>query len=370
MIFGLSSADQAQKPENSGCHNAAVNAVTDPISAPAASAPSGPQAIVSAEMAAVDRLIRDRLASEVPLIGQVAEYIIQSGGKRVRPSLTLMISGAMSAHLHASGSGRALLTPDRSRLMAAVVEFIHTATLLHDDVVDESELRRGQATANVLFGNAASVLVGDFLYSRAFQMMVEVGSAEVMGVMAESTNVISEGEVLQLMNCHDPDVTEERYLTVIRYKTAKLFEAAAKVPAVLASADPILIEGCAAFGRHLGTAFQLIDDALDYDGNEQEIGKCVGDDLREGKPTLPLITVMARGTEQEKQMVRAAIEQPDQADFEQVVRAIQRTGALTATLDSAQRECELARGALSGLAASEYKTALLQLLDQLAQRRA
>ncbi|MFM8677820.1 MAG: polyprenyl synthetase family protein [Burkholderiaceae bacterium] len=321
-------------------------------------------------MAAVDRLIRHRLSSEVPLIGQVAEYIIQSGGKRVRPSLLLMISGAMSAHLQASGSSKALLNPERAQMMAAVVEFIHTATLLHDDVVDESALRRGQATANVLFGNAASVLVGDFLYSRAFQMMVEVGSSEVMAVMAESTNVISEGEVLQLMNCHDPDVTEDRYLTVIRYKTAKLFEAAAKVPAVLANADPALVEDCAAFGRHLGTAFQLIDDALDYDGNEQEIGKCVGDDLREGKPTLPLITVMARGTEQEKQMVRAAIEHPDQADFEQVVRAIQRTGALAATLDSAQKECSLARAALSRLAASEYKTSLLQLLDQLAQRRA
>ena len=370
MIFSRLALFCGKKRANPGCHNAAVNAVISPISAPTAAPQAGPQAIVSAEMAAVDRLIRHRLSSEVPLIGQVAEYIIQSGGKRVRPSLLLMISGAMSAHLQTSGSDKALLNPERAQMMAAVVEFIHTATLLHDDVVDESALRRGQATANVLFGNAASVLVGDFLYSRAFQMMVEVGSSEVMAVMAESTNVISEGEVLQLMNCHDPDVTEERYLTVIRYKTAKLFEAAAKVPAVLANADPALVEDCAAFGRHLGTAFQLIDDALDYDGNEQEIGKCVGDDLREGKPTLPLITVMARGTEQEKQMVRAAIEHPDQADFEQVVRAIQRTGALAATLDSAHRECGLARAALSRLAASEYKTGLLQLLDQLAQRRA
>ncbi|MFZ9894947.1 MAG: polyprenyl synthetase family protein, partial [Burkholderiaceae bacterium] len=251
-------------------------------------------------MAAVDQVIRCRLGSEVALIGQVAEYIIQSGGKRVRPALLLMVSGAISAHLQKSSRSMGLLTDDRVSSMAAVVEFIHTATLLHDDVVDESGLRRGRPTANVLFGNAASVLVGDFLYSRAFQMMVEVGSPEVMAVMAQSTNVISEGEVLQLMNCQDPDVTEERYLTVIRFKTAKLFEAAAKVPGVLANLDTDLTQACAAYGRHLGTAFQLVDDALDYAGLEAEIGNRVGDDLREGKPTLPLIYAMATGSAQER----------------------------------------------------------------------
>ncbi|MBU3724416.1 MAG: octaprenyl diphosphate synthase [Burkholderiaceae bacterium] len=320
-------------------------------------------------MAAVDLVIRRRLTSEVALIGQVAEYIIQSGGKRVRPALLLMITGAISAHLQKTISPSGLLDADRCRIMAAVVEFIHTATLLHDDVVDESGLRRGRPTAHVLFGNAASVLVGDFLYSRAFQMMVEVGSSEVMAVMAESTNIISEGEVLQLMNCQDPDVTEDRYLTVIRFKTAKLFEAAAKVPPVLAGLDPALIEGCAAYGRHLGTAFQLIDDALDYAGDEAEIGKRVGDDLREGKPTLPLIHVVATGTAEERQLIRDAIVQPDQADFDKVIAAIHRTGAMQYTLDCAQRECELAAAALGPLIDSEYKSALLELLEFVIKRR-
>ena len=328
-----------------------------------------PAAIVANEMAGVDQEIRRRLASEVALIGQVAEYIIQSGGKRVRPALLFMISGALSAHLQKKSQSVGKLSPERATTMAAVVEFIHTATLLHDDVVDESGMRRGRPTANVLFGNAASVLVGDFLYSRAFQMMVEVGSAEVMAVMAESTNVISEGEVLQLMNCQDPDVTEDRYLQVIRFKTAKLFEAAAKVPAVLAGLSPELTEGCAAYGRHLGTAFQLIDDALDYAGNESEIGKRVGDDLREGKPTLPLIYVMATGTAEEKTLVREAILHPEQANFDAVVKAIGRTGAMQYTLDSAARECELARKALAPLAESSHKQALLELLAFVVERK-
>lgn len=328
-----------------------------------------PAAIVSTEMAGVDQEIRRRLASEVALIGQVSEYIIQSGGKRVRPALLLMISGAISTHLRQESGNLGLLNSDRAATMAAVVEFIHTATLLHDDVVDESGMRRGRPTANVLFGNAASVLVGDFLYSRAFQMMVEVGSAEVMAVMAESTNVISEGEVLQLMNCQDPDVTEDRYLTVIRFKTAKLFEAAAKVPAVLAKVSPALTEGCAAYGRHLGTAFQLIDDALDYAGDETEIGKRVGDDLREGKPTLPLIHVMAMGTAQEKNLVREAILHPEQANFDAVVKAIGRTGAMQYTLDSAAKECALARNALGPLHDSAYKQALLDLLSFVVERK-
>lgn len=328
-----------------------------------------PAAIVAQEMAGVDQEIRHRLASEVALIGQVSEYIIQSGGKRVRPALLLMVTGAISAHLREKSQGLGMLNAGRATTMAAVVEFIHTATLLHDDVVDESGMRRGRPTANVLFGNAASVLVGDFLYSRAFQMMVEVGSAQVMAVMAESTNVISEGEVLQLMNCQDPDVTEDRYLQVIRFKTAKLFEAAAKVPAVLAGLSPELTEGCAAYGRHLGTAFQLIDDALDYAGNETEIGKRVGDDLREGKPTLPLIHVMATGTAEEKTLVREAILHPEQANFDAVVKAIGRTGAMQYTLDSAARECELARKALAPLAESSHKQALLELLAFVVERK-
>jgi octaprenyl-diphosphate synthase len=280
-----------------------------------------------------------------------------------------MVSGALSAHLQNSGKAANLLSPEHARTMAAVVEFIHTATLLHDDVVDESGMRRGRPTANVLFGNAASVLVGDFLYSRAFQMMVDVGSPGVMSVMAESTNIISEGEVLQLMNCQDPDVTEDRYLTVIRFKTAKLFEAAAKVPGVLAGADATLTEGCAAYGRHLGTAFQLIDDALDYAGSESEIGKRVGDDLREGKPTLPLIRIMAVGTAQEKELVRNAILTPDEADFDQVVAAIHRTDAMQYTLDCAARECGLARQGIEVLSGSTYKDALLSLLDFVVDRR-
>jgi octaprenyl-diphosphate synthase len=328
-----------------------------------------PAAIVANEMAGVDREIRRRLSSEVALIGQVAEYIIQSGGKRVRPAVLFMISGVLSAHLQEKSQGLGKLSAEHAITMAAVVEFIHTATLLHDDVVDESAMRRGRPTANVLFGNAASVLVGDFLYSRAFQMMVEVGSAEVMAVMAESTNVISEGEVLQLMNCQDPDVTEERYLQVIRFKTAKLFEAAAKVPAVLAGGSPELIEGCAAYGRHLGTAFQLIDDALDYAGNESEIGKRVGDDLREGKPTLPLIHVMAKGSAEEKNLVREAILHPEQANFDAVVKAIGRTGAMRYTLDSADRECELASRALEGLCDSAHKQALMDLLAFVVERK-
>lgn len=354
--------------------NAPVNAISSPPysanqAAPTAKPNASPVAIVASEMSQVDAVIRQRLASEVALIGQVAEYIIQSGGKRVRPALLLMMAGGISAHSQKHGKPLGLLTQERARTMAAVVEFIHTATLLHDDVVDESGMRRGRPTANVLFGNAASVLVGDFLYSRAFQMMVDVGSPEVMAVMAESTNVISEGEVLQLMNCQDPNVTEDRYLTVIRFKTAKLFEAAAKVPAVLAGAGPVITEGCAAYGRHLGTAFQLIDDALDYAGNESEIGKRVGDDLREGKPTLPLIHVMANGNEEERKLVREAITAPESADFERVVQAIFRTGAMQYTLDSAKRECDLARQALATLADSAHKQALLDLLAYVIDRK-
>jgi octaprenyl-diphosphate synthase len=320
-------------------------------------------------MEGVDRVIRARLSSDVALIGQISEYIIQSGGKRVRPALLLMVAGALRHDPHLVNSASAGLSPERVATMAAVVEFIHTATLLHDDVVDESGLRRGRPTANVLFGNAASVLVGDFLYSRAFQMMVDVGSPEVMAVMADSTNIISEGEVLQLMNCQDPDVTEERYLTVIRYKTAKLFEASARVPAVLAGAPSPLGDACAAYGRHLGTAFQLVDDALDYAGDEADIGKRVGDDLREGKPTLPLIHVMARGLPAERDLVRSAIANPESASFADVIAAITRTGAMDYTMAAARNECELARRALDVIAPSPFRHALAELLEFVVQRR-
>lgn len=340
-----------------------------PVETPSAHPPAHPLAIVASEMEGVDRVIRSRLSSDVALIGQISEYIIQSGGKRVRPALLLMIAGALRHDPRLVDLATTGLDPDRVATMAAVVEFIHTATLLHDDVVDESGLRRGRPTANVLFGNAASVLVGDFLYSRAFQMMVDVGSAGVMAVMADSTNIISEGEVLQLMNCQDPDVTEERYLTVIRYKTAKLFEASAGVPAVLAGAPSELGEACAAYGRHLGTAFQLVDDALDYAGDETDIGKRVGDDLREGKPTLPLIHVMARGLPAERELVRAAIAHPESASFADVVAAISRTGAMDYTMTAARNECALARRALDTLAPSPFRQSLTDLLDFVIQRR-
>ncbi|MCY7316112.1 MAG: polyprenyl synthetase family protein, partial [Rubrivivax sp.] len=248
------------------------------------------------DMHRVDEVIRQRLASRVVLIDQISHYIVNAGGKRIRPRLVLLFSEALGF----DGAERYEL--------AATVEFIHTATLLHDDVVDESALRRGRATANAMFGNAASVLVGDFLYSRAFQMMVSVNRMRVLQVLADATNVIAEGEVLQLMNMHDPDLEVEDYLQVIRFKTAKLFEASARLGAVLAEVDPALEEACADFGRSLGTAFQLVDDLLDYDGNSQDLGKNVGDDLREGKPTLPLLLAMERGTDADRALIRHAIE--------------------------------------------------------------
>ncbi|MBL8420121.1 MAG: polyprenyl synthetase family protein, partial [Dechloromonas sp.] len=249
-------------------------------------------ALIEPDMKAVDAVIRDRLHSEVVLVRQVAEYIIGSGGKRMRPALVLLAAGAMGYE------------GQRHHDLAAVVEFIHTATLLHDDVVDESDLRRGRNTANAIFGNAASVLVGDFLYSRAFQMMVEVDDMHVMRILSDATNVIAEGEVLQLMNCHDADVDEQRYLQVIRYKTAKLFEAAAQLGAILGGAGPEVESALADYGMHLGTAFQLIDDVLDYSGLEVDTGKHLGDDLAEGKPTLPLIHVLQNGTPDQSACVR------------------------------------------------------------------
>ena len=300
-------------------------------------------------MRQVDAVIRERLASRVALINQISTYIITAGGKRIRPRLVLLFAQALGFD-----------GPERFEL-AAIVEFIHTATLLHDDVVDESSLRRGRATSNALFGNAASVLVGDFLYSRAFQMMVSVNRMRVLDVLADATNVIAEGEVLQLMNMHDPDISVDDYLRVIRFKTAKLFEASARLGAVLGGADGTLEDGCAAYGRALGTAFQLVDDLLDYEGNSEELGKNVGDDLREGKPTLPLLIAMQRGSDGDRQLVRSAIEHGEVERLPDIIALVRRTGALDATRAAAEQEAERARRCIDALPASKAREALLEL---------
>ena len=305
--------------------------------------------LIEPDMQAVDAVIRKRLHSDVVLVRQVAEYIINAGGKRLRPALVLLCAGSLGYN----GS--------RHHELAAIIEFIHTATLLHDDVVDESDLRRGRKTANALFGNAASVLVGDFLYSRAFQMMIEVGDMRIMRVLSDATNIIAEGEVLQLMNCHDADVDEERYLQVIRYKTAKLFEAASQLGAIIGGADSATERSLADYGTHLGTAFQLIDDVLDYSGAEAETGKHLGDDLAEGKPTLPLIYVMQNGTPDQAECVRKAIEHGGREDFPAVLAAIRATGALEHTQKQARAEAERATAALESLPASTHKDSLLEL---------
>ena len=336
------------------------------MSSPAPNAYNHALSLVASEMASVDAVIQSRLSSEVTLVEQVAQYIIQGGGKRLRPALLQLCAKAVAAHLaRPSEAARPVrsIPPAAFDQMAAIIEFIHTATLLHDDVVDESGLRRSRQTANAVFGNAASVLVGDFLYSRSFQMMVEIGSMPVMAVLAEATNVIAEGEVLQLMNCQDPDVDESRYLQVIRYKTAKLFEAAACLPAVAQDCPADLVQAFAAYGRHLGTAFQLTDDALDYSGSEDALGKRLGDDLREGKPTLPLIYLLREGSPAERDLVRQAIESPQQAALDQIVALVKASPALTYTRRAAKNECALGHAALLGVGASVFKTALLDLLD-------
>ena len=313
--------------------------------------------LLAADMTAVDQVIRQRLHSEVLLVNQVGEYIVNSGGKRLRPALVVL-----SAHAFAYQG-------THHHDLAAVVEFIHTATLLHDDVVDESGLRRGRETANALFGNAASVLVGDFLYSRAFQMMVEVGEMRVMQTLADATNVIAEGEVLQLLNCNDADVQADNYMRVIHCKTAKLFEAAMRLGAMLGKACAADEAAAATYGMHLGTAFQLIDDVLDYSADEQETGKHLGDDLAEGKPTLPLIYAMQHGTPEQASVVRAAIEQGDVSKFGDVLQIIHATGALDFTRQQAMREVELACSAISGFSDSRYKKCLLELAHFAATRQ-
>ncbi|MFZ0107340.1 MAG: octaprenyl diphosphate synthase [Thiobacillus sp.] len=307
------------------------------------------QTFLGDDMREVDRVIRESLHSDVVLIRQVSEYIINSGGKRLRPVLVLLSAGCFGYQ------GKAHYE------LAAVVEFIHTATLLHDDVVDESELRRGRETANALFGNAASVLVGDFLYSRAFQMMVSVDNMEVMRILSDATNTIAEGEVLQLLNCNDPDIDEENYLRVIRYKTAKLFQAAGRLGAVIGGGSEAEKDALARYGMHLGTAFQLIDDVLDYSGDFLKTGKNIGDDLAEGKPTLPLLYAMKHGTAAQAASIRQAIEHGGLTEFQSVLAAIKDTDSLQYTRNQAQREVEIACEAISVLPDTNYKSALLQL---------
>ncbi len=315
------------------------------------------KALTEQPMARVDQVIREALDSHVVLINQIADYIIGSGGKRLRPVIHLLAAGACGY------DGR-----HESRL-AAIIEFIHTATLLHDDVVDESSLRRGRETANAVWGNAASVLVGDFLYSRSFQMMVDVDSMRVMDILAETTNVIAEGEVLQLLHLHNTETTEDGYREVIRCKTAKLFEAAARLGAVIADADAATEQALASYGMELGAAFQLADDMLDYTGTADELGKNVGDDLAEGKPTLPLIYLLQRGSDEQQQLVREVIEAGDRERLPEVVAAIADSPALRYTQTQAEQAAERAISALAPLPQSAHREALIDLARYAVERR-
>lgn len=308
-------------------------------------------------MRGVDAVISQRLDSGVPLVSEVSRYIISAGGKRLRPALLLLTCGALGY----TGSQRFNL--------AAVVEFIHTATLLHDDVVDGSTLRRGRATANQAFGNPASVLVGDFLYSRAFQMMLDAQDIRVMEILSDATNVIAEGEVLQLMNMHDATLDEAGYLRVIRSKTAKLFEASARLGAILAKSSIEVERACADYGQALGTAFQVIDDVLDYDGDADEMGKNLGDDLREGKATLPLIVAMQRGSPSQCEAVRTAIETGSVPQLDQIVEIVHATGALGIAREAAAAEARRATEAARQLPQNRFTEGLLQLAAQLLERR-
>jgi octaprenyl-diphosphate synthase len=307
--------------------------------------------LIADDKQAVDRLIQARLASNVVLIDQISHYIINSGGKRLRPVLVLLAARALGYQ-----------GPHHIDL-AAVIEFIHTATLLHDDVVDASELRRGRQSANAVFGNEASVLVGDFLYSRAFQMMVDVGSMRVMQILSDATNTIAEGEVLQLLNCHDPDTTEQRYMDVIHYKTAKLFEAASQLGAVLAGRPADEEQAMARYGMHLGTAFQLVDDVLDYSASAEQLGKNIGDDLAEGKPTLPLIYAMRHGSPEQAALIRNAIENGGRENMAEITSAIESTGAIAYTSRSARQEADRALAELANFPDSPYKQALAALAE-------
>ena len=304
------------------------------------------RALVAEEISAVDRLIKARLYSDVVLIKQLSQYIIGSGGKRLRPVIALLSAKAVGYR----GS--------RHIDVAVIVELIHTATLLHDDVVDSSKMRRGRETANLVWGSEASVLVGDFLYSRAFQMMVDLQNMRILEILADSTNTIAEGEVMQLVSCHDPNTTEQQYLDTIHNKTAKLFEAAAALGVVISDGKPEIEAAMARYGRHLGTAFQLVDDALDYSASPEQLGKNIGDDLAEGKPTLPLLYAMWKGSKEQAQVVREAIEQGGLERIEEISAAIESTGAITYTLALAEAEAAKAKEALRGLPRSAYLDAL------------
>ncbi len=313
-------------------------------------------ALCRADMQSVDQVIHQRLSSDVALVNQLSHYIVNSGGKRLRPLLALLSAKAFAYH------------GDMHYLLAAIVEFIHTATLLHDDVVDESDLRRGNETANALFGNAASVLVGDFLYSRAFEMMVDVNDMRVMQILASTTNVIAEGEVMQLMNVHDAETTEQNYLQVIHCKTAKLFEAATRLGAVLCKRSEKEELAMAAYGRYLGSAFQLIDDVMDYSSSSEQMGKNVGDDLAEGKPTLPLIYAMQQGTAEQAALIRSAIEKGGYDMIDEVQAIIRQTGALEYTVKMAQQQAELAIAELAAVPESESRM-LLENIARLSVNR-
>lgn len=315
------------------------------------------KALARDDMKEVDALIRRSLQSDVMLVSQVSEYIVSSGGKRLRPLVVLLAARALGYRgkhqIHA----------------AAIIDFIHTATLLHDDVVDSSDRRRGRDTANNVFGNQASVLVGDFLYSRAFQMMVDIGRMQVMQILADATNTIAAGEVMQLMSVHDPDVTEEAYRKVIYRKTARLFEAGAQIAAVLAERNPNDEAAMICYGQNLGTAFQLVDDALDYDASPEELGKNLGDDLAEGKPTLPIIYALEKCTDNERNMIRAAVVEGGLEHLDEIHTVIKSTGALQYTAARAQEAADLAISALSEIPDSDHKEALIAIADFAVKRR-
>jgi len=317
------------------------------------------QQLANQDMSAVNDLIYSQLQSDVALINQLGIYIVNAGGKRMRPMLTVL-------------AARALNYDKTDHIaIAAIIEFIHTATLLHDDVVDESNMRRGRETANALFGNSASVLVGDFLYTRSFQMMVKLNNMRIMDILSDATNIVAEGEVLQLMNCNDPDTTEESYMEVIYCKTAKLFEAATRLAALVSDQSDEIESAMQNYGKHLGTAFQLVDDILDYTADAKEMGKNVGDDLAEGKPTLPLIYAMEKGTPEQKQLIRDAIEHCNGMEhLDEVLSAITQTGALAYTQKKAEQEADKAINALSLIPDSEYKSALISLAHIAANRSA
>ncbi|MDD7805558.1 MAG: octaprenyl diphosphate synthase [Endozoicomonas sp. (ex Botrylloides leachii)] len=314
------------------------------------------QTVVHEDFQLVNQCILEQLHSNVALVNKIGQYIISSGGKRLRPLLVLLTARACGyqAYQHIS--------------MAAIIEFLHTATLLHDDVVDQSNLRRGRGTANAIWGNAPSVLVGDFLYSRAFQMMVSMGKIPLLNILADATNVIAEGEVMQLMNIHDANVTEANYMDVIRCKTAMLFEASTHTAAIVSGVDSVTEQALKHYGNFLGTAFQLVDDVLDYNGNSDTMGKNLGDDLAEGKPTLPLIYTMAHGLPEQQAIIKQAIQQGDRNSIDSVIASVRDCGALNYTMDKARGFVEQAINCLSVLPESKYRDAMIDLASFAVER--